>query len=462
VPEKISSLIWFLLTFEGRVSRKAYLTYGGLLVILKYGVDVALVGLGAHSFWTPLDYLQSAPFLLDSRLSGASPYLAPALAVWTLPFIWVGMTMTIRRLLDVGWSAWWSVLFFVPFLSYCLLGVLALAPSGWVEQELHAPPSRESARLPSALTSMGYGAGVGLGMMWLGVYWIETYGLALFMGTPVAIGLATGYALCRQYPASVRETTEVIVMTVVLVAGSALALGVEGAVCILMVAPLGLVLAWMGGMMGRFIAGRGEAAMRGGVLIAVLLPGTAITEVGTESGVLREVRSSVEIHASAQRVWDEVVAFSPIPEPRETLFKLGIAYPMRAEIEGVGVGAIRYCVFSTGAFVEPITHWEPGVRLSFDVTESPPPLRELTLWDVSPPHLDGYLRPQRGEFRLIGLSEGVTRLEGSTWYEQRLRPEGYWVVFSDYVIGVIHRRVLEHIKGQVETDGTDVVAMGAS
>jgi hypothetical protein len=66
---------------------------------------------------------------------------------------------------------------------------------------------------------------------------------------------------------------------------------------------------------------------------------------------------------------------------------------------------------------------------------------------VAPPHLDGYLVPRAGEFRLVDLG-GRTRLEGSTWYEQRLRPEGYWVVFSDYIISKIHERVLTHIASE--------------
>ena len=64
---------------------------------------------------------------------------------------------------------------------------------------------------------------------------------------------------------------------------------------------------------------------------------------------------------------------------------------------------------------------------------------------VAPEHLDGYLLPRRGEFRLVELPNGRTRLEGSTWYEQRLRPEGYWVLFSDAIIRRIHMRVLKHI-----------------
>jgi hypothetical protein len=35
---------------------------------------------------------------------------------------------------------------------------------------------------------------------------------------------------------------------------------------------------------------------------------------------------------------------------------------------------VRYCVFSTGPFVEPITVWEPGRRLGFDVAQQPPPM----------------------------------------------------------------------------------------
>ena len=65
-------------------------------------------------------------------------------------------------------------------------------------------------------------------------------------------------------------------------------------------------------------------------------------------------------------VWPRVIAFAPMDAPRDLIFRAGVAYPVRAYIDGAGVGATRYCVFSTGAFVEPITRWEPGVALAFD------------------------------------------------------------------------------------------------
>jgi hypothetical protein len=78
---------------------------------------------------------------------------------------------------------------------------------------------------------------------------------------------------------------------------------------------------------------------------------------------------------------------------------LFIADPMRATLDGEGVGAVRHCVFSTGAFVEPITAWDPPRRLAFEVTAQPAPLQEWTPWRrVAPAHLDGYLRSERGEW----------------------------------------------------------------
>ncbi|HKN68357.1 MAG TPA: hypothetical protein VJW73_18860, partial [Gemmatimonadaceae bacterium] len=138
--------------------------------------------------------------------------------------------------------------------------------------------------------------------------------------------------------------------------------------------------------------------------------------------------------------------FPELPEPPRLVRRMGIAYPRRARIEGTGGGAVRYCEFSTGPFVEPIRIWETARRLSFDVVQSPAPLREWSLYpSLIPPHLDGYFRARRGEFRLVRLSGNRTRLEGSTWYELRIAPVGYWGVFADLIVSRIHHRVLQHI-----------------
>ena len=165
------------------------------------------------------------------------------------------------------------------------------------------------------------------------------------------------------------------------------------------------------------------------------------------------VRTAIEINAPPEQVWQQVVAFTEIPPPREILFRAGIAYPIRAEIAGHGPGAVRRCVFSTGAFVEPIEVWDEPRLLKFGVTESPSPLDELTPYGhIEPRHLHGYFVSEQGQFALTALPGGRTRLEGTTSYRDAIWPGEYWRLWSDYIIHRIHSRVLEHIKNEAESN----------
>lgn len=77
-------------------------------------------------------------------------------------------------------------------------------------------------------------------------------------------------------------------------------------------------------------------------------------------------------------------------------------------------------------------------------------MRELTPYSIRPPHLDGYFRSVAGEFRLSRLGSTRTHLEGSTWYELDISPGPYWARWADWLIHVIHMRVLEHVKSLSE------------
>ena len=437
--------LWF--TFERRVGRREYLASGVALAALKYAGDVTLVWAATGRVWAPRDYLSPVTALLSAKLVAAPPALLPLLALWALPFLWIGVSMSMRRALDAGRSAWLALLFFVPGLSYAFMAVMSVLPSREPRRPPRETPRAYEQRLPGALVAIAAGAVVGLAMIALSVYALRSYGASLFLGTPFVVGALTAFLFNRRYPASGRETQEVVAMTLACIGGVALLTAAEGAVCLLMAFPLALGIGAMGAALGRRIALHDRGPAANALLVVVFLPATAVLDAGRPATTLREVRSAVVVDAPPAVVWRNVLAFPPLPEPSDLVFRAGVAYPRRAEIVGEGVGAVRYCVFSTGAFVEPITHWEPGRRLSFDVTSRPPPLQEWSPYaQVAPPHLDGYFRSRRGEFRLVALPDGRTRLEGSTWYEMRLYPEAYWVVFADALIGRIHARVLRHIE----------------
>jgi hypothetical protein len=211
------------------------------------------------------------------------------------------------------------------------------------------------------------------------------------------------------------------------------------------------VIATIGGALGyvvqRQFSWRDESPKLFCSLIVLLPLAMGLDHATPPALPLLSVKTSVIVNATPEKVWHNVVSFAELPPPREMIFKLGIAYPIRAEIHGRGVGAVRHCNFSTGPFVEPIEVWDEPRLLKFSVTQNPEPMQEWTPYrDVHPAHLDGYLESRAGQFRLVPLEGGRTLLEGTTWYHHHLWPAKYWQFWSDYIIHTIHKRVLNHVK----------------
>jgi hypothetical protein len=223
-----------------------------------------------------------------------------------------------------------------------------------------------------------------------------------------------------------------------------------------MALPILLPISLMGAVFGRVMAVetlQPKRESRGMMWCLVSLPLLATAEVSMVSSPTFAVRTTVDIQASPDVVWQQVIAFPEITERPAWFFRMGIAAPLRAHIDGSGVGAMRYCHFTTGTFVEPITIWEENRRLAFNVTEQPDPMFELTPYQhIHPPHLDGAFRSTRGEFQLDPLPDGRTRLTGTTWYVLDMHPQAYWTLWSDELVHRIHLRVLNHIRRNAESE----------
>lgn len=435
--------IWFSLSRP--VDRRIYAATGLVLAAIKYLVDAAMVWSFTGTLWSPLGYLH--PTLANPAQQ--TPALFAALAAWSLPFYWVGVSMTVRRAMDAGLAPAWGLLFFVPILNYLTMLVLCILPTS-ARQRIAGETARASWGL--VLTSAGAGTAVGAAMVLISVVWLREYGASLFLGAPFVMGFVAGFLLNRDAPRSVGATLAVGFLADFIAAGVILSIALEGIFCLLMALPLALLLTSLGVLLGRQVARMVlvEAAVMPLVLLAALPLLTGFESLGLRAP-LREVATALEIDAPPDAVWPNVIAISELPPPTELPFRLGIAYPMRARIEGSGPGAVRTCEFSTGAFVEPITDWEPPRRLAFSVRSQPPTMQEWSFYaHVDAPHLVTGLRSERGEFRLVPIGNGRTRLEGSTWYRNNLFPQAYWNLWSDALIHRIHLRVLAHVKRSSE------------
>lgn len=294
---------------------------------------------------------------------------------------------------------------------------------------------------------------IGLGGGELSVRGFELYGWSLFLGLPIVVSFLSAFFWCFKRKKSFGIAYGVSCLSILALGGLILVFALDGLICLLMALPLAIALALIGAALGR-LAG---SSMGGptGASIASLLTISFPFLVGFEHATapeprIRKVSTSVVIDANIEDVWDTVIAFPEITDPPKGLFRLGIAYPIEARIEGEDVGAIRYCTFSTGSFVEPITEWNAPHRLSFDVTENPPPMKEISIYgDLDAPHLHDHMISKKGQFRL-SERDGKVLLEGTTWYTHSISPEFYWGLVSDEIIYRIHLRVLNHIKKETQ------------
>jgi uncharacterized membrane protein YhaH (DUF805 family) len=441
----------WLFTFEGRVGRGEYFVAAVVLSVLKFAIDWTVAGSFRSRFSAWSYYLPA----LSGVHAGRAMYVA--MCAIAIPFAWIGITLTLRRLRDAGRPLWFTFLFFVPFVNLGMFLWLSL-DAGRVEAdegELQGGVSPEDSwDAGEAVIATVVGSALGLLLVVFGTRYLLTYAWGLFLGVPFVVGFCSSLLLNLRSLKTEAATVWISMGTVGVIGVGMLALSFEGMICLLMALPLALPFAIGGALVARSIlkGGRLRAAPGAFTTCVVVLPAMMVGEhTARIEPSVNAVTTSIVINAPVDVVWKNVISFPPLAPPKEAIFKAGVAYPIAGDIVGSGVGAVRHCRFSTGEFVEPITTWDENRMLAFNVTSQPPSLRELSPWEIVPPHIErNYMRSQHGQFRLVALDSHRTLLEGTTWYQNYLWPQVYWREWSDGIVHTIHMRVLQHVKTQAE------------
>jgi uncharacterized membrane protein YhaH (DUF805 family) len=452
--------------WDGKVSRGKYAAVGLIGVAIKYNLDRLIAGsfLGYNqsfffNYWAPLGKAARLDHLSDTE----ARFLA-TLLLFSIPFLWVGVAMTAKRLRDAGQPVWLVVLFFIPVINVLFFLALCVLPpqlrAAYSEGTPWPGPGVLAGMIPrstlgSAVLAIFLTTVLGLLLVRLGTVVIQAYGWGLFVALPFCLGMFSVLLHSYHEPRDLKTCLGVALLPIGILGAVLVLVAMEGVICVLMAAPFAIVLSVIGGMIGYSIQDRYWGARQRPAMLSIVLllvPASfGIEHAAALQPPVFMVRTAIEVDAPPEKVWNQVVAFAEIPPPKELLFRAGIAYPIRAEISGRGVGAVRHCVFSTGPFVEPIEMWDKPRLLKFGVTSNPAPLNELSSYgNIQPPHLHGYFVSEKGQFLLRAMPGGRTRLEGTTWYHDTIWPSAYWRLWSDYIIHRIHLRVLEHIRAAAE------------
>ena len=215
----------------------------------------------------------------------------------------------------------------------------------------------------------------GILSLW-GIYGIREYGIALFMLTPFLIGFCSTFLYGYKSKIVKSEAIWIGFTTLAICTLALIVFAIEGLICIAMAAPIGILLTWIGSLISYSLLQKSNTSTPSVLLILIaIIPLTSFIENKIKPE-LTSVTTSIIIKANPMDVWKNVIEFPQLDEPTEFIFKTGIAYPINAKIVGSGIGSIRHCNFTTGSFIEPVTIWNKGKLLKFDVLEQPAPMKE--------------------------------------------------------------------------------------
>lgn len=244
------------------------------------------------------------------------------------------------------------------------------------------------------------------------------------------------------------------IATLLMLAGTALLLW-EGAICIVMAAPVSL----LGGSIGGVIAGlmaRYRKPSRSLTACVVLLP---FLISSAESSIVapnqtRTVESQIRIHASPATVWDNIKRVPRIsPAELNTTWdqRIGFPRPVEATLSYEGVGGVRHASFERGVlFVETVNEWQPQHLLAFSIRADRAHIPATTL-DEHVTIGGRYFDVLDGKYRIEPAQNGDVILHLVS--HQRLSTDfnGYAGLWTDAVMQSLQTNILQVIKHRCES-----------
>ena len=270
--------IWIrLFSWNGKVDRGFYAIAGLVLFIVKWNIDRLL---GGHFFsvsWMPYQYLLPGIELPEAAHDQRDLFLV--LAVTALPFIYVGVILTVKRLRSIGVPSFLAVLFFMPFINLLFFTVLSFLPAKGEERhtsEIPPPPflTRFVPRTRTANFFFAIWAAVlpCLLLLLASVQVMSSYGWGVFVGIPFVLGMVSVLILCLYSRRTFLECMAVALSACALCGVCVFLFAIEGIICLVMAMFLAVPLAMLGGVVAYFIQSSYHASRVPPILLLAILP----------------------------------------------------------------------------------------------------------------------------------------------------------------------------------------------
>lgn len=234
-----------------------------------------------------------------------------------------------------------------------------------------------------------------------------------------------------------------------------LAFSIEGWACWIMILPLFLVAASIGGLIGGYFKLK-KSNNRLNMSLMVMVPFllAPLESLIDKMPSTYEAYTYIDINGSTEKIWENVTRVSEINEKDDSgwLNKfLGFPRPVKAELDFEGVGAYREAIFTNGlVFHETVTDYEDNKLMIFDIKAYPHEIPSTTLDEhvVIGGH---YFDVLNGKYELENLEDGRHRLHLSSRFEMKTTFNFYAGWWGKWIMKDIQNNILKVVKRRVET-----------
>jgi hypothetical protein len=274
------------------------------------------------------------------------------------------------------------------------------------------------------------------------------------------VPLAVGYLAFAGAPPGERRAFHAVLVPLaaaVMVLVTVLAVGVEGLICVVMMAPVFMAMALLGGALAWIVRSIANRRLRASALLVVLvLPYAAgpLEQRLPQMQSRRVVENRIRIRADEAAVWNQIIRVPAIrPEEYHTTFihRIGFPRPIEATLSHEGVGGVREASFERGVlFRETVTEWTPLRRLSFTIAADSIPTKTL---DQHVTVGGEYFDVLDGTYEIVPVAPGEVELR--LWSTHRLSTHfnPYAALWTDFVMRQIQGNILQVVRDRAEAHG---------
>ncbi|AIN73391.1 hypothetical protein O8E88_001092 [Flavobacterium psychrophilum] len=240
---------------------------------------------------------------------------------------------------------------------------------------------------------------------------------------------------------------------IILVIALTIVIGLEGWACWIMISPLFLIFASIGGLIAGHFKNKKNENLN--ISILVLLP-FLIGPI--ENAIPRNAKTyttytSIEINSDAQTIWNNVTAVKEIKSNEDNsklISWLGFPKPIKAELDTLAVGGYRKAIFQKGLiFNETVTKYENLKLMEFQIKANTYEIPSTTLDE----HIligGEYFDMLNGTYKLKKISTNKYNLILYSNFSMKTTFNSYASIWGNWIMKDIQNNILNVIKRRSE------------